>query len=63
MLHHVHTQMSITAAGFYQIPRHWLDEKIIALKEGMLSRIGFLEAQIISGTILGFALDNPYIPE
>ena len=63
MLHHVHTQMIVIAHDFAQIPQHCLDDNIVALKEGMLSRIGFLNAQIISGTIQAFALDNPYIPE
>ena len=63
MLHHVDTQMKVIADGFEQIPRHCLDDNIIALKEGMLSIIDFLNAQIETGIIQGFALDNPYIPE
>ena len=63
MLHHIHTQMSFIRRSFEKVPDHWMDENLIALCDGMLFRNNFLKEQVISRTIQGFALDNPYIPE
>jgi hypothetical protein len=63
MLHHVYTQMEVIREGFECIPPHCLDNNIIALKVGMLSKTFFVRAEIEAGIIKGFNLDNPYIAE
>jgi hypothetical protein len=63
MLNHVDTQLEVIRNGFQCIPWGCLDDNIIALETGMLSKKPYLREQIETGIIQGFALDNPYIPE
>jgi hypothetical protein len=63
MLRHVDTQLEGIREGFQCIPQHCLDDNITALEIGILSTKFYLRAQIETGIIQGFALDNPYIPE